>query len=205
MLADVQRLRQEALVLRDKASCCSGAKARQLRSMADLKEQRAETLLLSPAPSSNRRDGGGGGGEVKKELDAVEMSHRLQPAEAPYTRDLFLQSGQEAGDVRASSLRPYKRESEGGEDTNTLSPFHPSSAGGQRLPTDDRHVPVGERVTSRTGGCPGTPSREPQGSCSGSLDADEENNSVSEDSAKESPCSCLRACHLPCDEKSTAG
>ncbi|EPT25758.1 hypothetical protein TGME49_315280 [Toxoplasma gondii ME49] len=48
---EVQRLSREVDVLRDKASCCSGAKARQLRSIADIKERQIEDLL-HPSPAT---------------------------------------------------------------------------------------------------------------------------------------------------------
>ncbi|CDJ67662.1 hypothetical protein, conserved [Eimeria necatrix] len=40
-----EKLRQEALLCRDKARCCSGAKQRQLLSLAELKEQRAADAI----------------------------------------------------------------------------------------------------------------------------------------------------------------
>ncbi|KEP65876.1 UNVERIFIED_CONTAM: hypothetical protein HHA_315280 [Hammondia hammondi] len=48
---EVQRMSREVDVLRDKASCCSGAKARQLRSIADIKERQIEDLI-HPSPAT---------------------------------------------------------------------------------------------------------------------------------------------------------
>lgn len=209
VLAEVQRLRQEASVLRDKASCCSGAKARQLRSMAEMKEHRAEALLLPPSLPDRQEESvrGGAGLEAKKEVDnGIEPSHRYM--EAPYSRDLFLESGERTGGDERSSLRTYKRESEGAN-TDSFSSLPPSSScerpgdrdrkscynepavgsavsglrdpaspkGGRGTSVEERNIPLGERVTSRTGGCTDTASREPDGLCSDSLDDDE--NSVS--------------------------
>ncbi|PHJ20730.1 hypothetical protein CSUI_005431 [Cystoisospora suis] len=205
VLAEVQRLRQEASVLRDKASCCSGAKARQLRSMAEMKEHRAEALLLPPS-SPDPQEGsvrGGVGVEVKKEIHSgIEPSHHYM--EAPYSRDLFLESGDGTGDGRSSFQTTYKRESEGANTDSFSSPLPPSSyerprdrdqnsgynelavgstvsglkppasPKGRRISVEEKNISLGERVTSRTGGCTDTPSREPDGSGSHSLDDDED-------------------------------
>lgn len=42
---EAEKLRQEALLCRDKARCCSGAKQRQLISLAELKERRAADMI----------------------------------------------------------------------------------------------------------------------------------------------------------------
>ncbi|CBZ55379.1 conserved hypothetical protein [Neospora caninum Liverpool] len=50
VVSEIHRLSREVDVLRDKAACCSGAKARQLRSMADIKERQVEDLVRPPPP-----------------------------------------------------------------------------------------------------------------------------------------------------------
>lgn len=49
---EAERLRQEALVCRDKALCCTGPKQRQLISLAELKERRAADIVARISDAS---------------------------------------------------------------------------------------------------------------------------------------------------------
>ncbi|KAL8438405.1 hypothetical protein ACSSS7_000148 [Eimeria intestinalis] len=53
VLEAAERLRQEALLCRDKARCCSGAKQRQLVSLAELKERRAADMFSQVSACDN--------------------------------------------------------------------------------------------------------------------------------------------------------
>ncbi|PFH35923.1 hypothetical protein BESB_055740 [Besnoitia besnoiti] len=110
--AEVQRLQREAEVIRDKASCCTGAKARQLRSMADIKERQAEELVHPPRRGSPPHATGGGPGARDALGDGAAASAARTASHAP---PFVSATHQERARLtsQASSLRLTTEEAQG--------------------------------------------------------------------------------------------